>query len=98
MEADMTDPIREAGRLEVSFFKVRDNRTFEEYQCGPALVDEAAIMYFNATDGRKIGKAFTTQQTGAVCGSYVLIEQGRKSAFGLHDIRSIDLYEKPMTY
>ena len=78
------------------FYKVRNNRDFQEYGCGPAPDAEAAIMHFNTQPeyGPKVGKAFTTEPTGTASADYVLIEQERRGGVGLHDIRSIPLYEK----
>lgn len=77
------------------FYKVRHNNSpFQEYAGGPQTDAEAAIMQFNAEYGPRIDKTFTTEKIGTADGDYVLIEQERQGAVGLHEIKSIDLYKK----
>jgi hypothetical protein len=69
---------------------------------GPAYLcfgddDETAIWNFNATDGEKVEKVFTTIQNAKPCADWKLHElqwRGDDNTGSQHDIREIKLYEK----
>ena len=85
------------GRHEKGRHETRADPPFKYYSIGPEHDAEAAIMAFNATDGKTAGKKFTTKGAGGACMDWALIEQERKvEGGGLQDVGPpIPLYELP---
>jgi hypothetical protein len=64
----------------------------EELPCLVQLEDECAAIYFNVIHGARIGRRFTTAESGNPCEDYLLVARDIKPE-GLTEEREIALFE-----